>query len=156
MAHAKFGMAAQHRAVAHLLGHGYFETRYGNDPSMELQATFVGFVDGKGQWVIAWIGTVLPRKANVPGLDLRRINDRSADARLQKYGIDIGSLELVEQLAQFLLLKLAGKMRCGTSARPIEAIQSRDPHGAQLMLGSSLPQHGHGIFCNCHARQQQE
>ena len=151
-------MSAQHAARAHLAGHCRLETRDSNHPRMQFHASPVRLCDGKSQRVIAGVYAVLPSQTDVPRLNPRRINHRAAHARLQQHGVDICSLQLVQQLTQFALLSLARGKGRGACARPVEAVQGGHPHSAHLALGGSLPRRRHGIVsrhAHRHQRQQQ-
>lgn len=112
-----------------------FSYRHGHNPCVQFHATSVAFVDGKLQSVVSWTLARVSRQTSVPRLVSRRIYHGAAHTGLQQYGVDACSLQLVQNLAQFVLLFFYRTCRLGVGVWPVDAANGGEPYCAHLMLG---------------------
>ena len=109
-------------------------------PCVNFHATFVTFLYGKAEWVvaIAWSPTLNASDTLVPRLNIRRINRSCTHTRLQEYGVDICLLVFIEDVNEFLLLQFDAFFRPCVVLWPIKAGKCRQPYGTRLPLRHSL------------------
>ena len=87
---------------------------------MQLHAAFMRLFYGKGQWVVAGVFVVLPCQTYIPRFNLTGVDNSAPDTCLHKNGVYLGSLQLIQKLAELLPLLFAFRCRCGFNPGPIQ------------------------------------
>ena len=130
---AEFGMHAWQCRRAQLLRRSHLANGKCHHPGMAFHAAAVTFVDGETQRVVVRPASRGAREGSVPGLDGRGIGCGRAHPGLKEHGVDAQALQAVEHVAEFAaLLRHARGSGC-LVARPVEAPERRNPHGANLV-----------------------
>ena len=102
----------------------------GDNPCVALHPALMTLIDAELQGIVA---RVLPRRTrhtDIPGLHRRREDGTGSDTCLYEYSIYIGTLQLVEDVDEFLFLSIGG-VRSG----PVQILDCCQPYGTDLMFG---------------------
>ena len=146
----RFGLARNHEHLASLGGLHQFRTLsceggctvfclsfLGADgdahhPCMQFHATLVTLIDAEGQWVITWVFPCHSRETQFPRFNLGRVEEGCAHSCLKDDGVDVGTLILVENADEFLLLSLTASGIDGLDARPVESSDGGEPDSTRF------------------------
>ena len=76
----------------------------GHHPSMAFHASFVALFNGEGQRVVSGIASGFSCQYGVEGFDVRTIKHITTGTCLEKYRIEVGLFQAVEDIDQFFFL----------------------------------------------------
>ena len=132
------GVHAEQALLAYLPGNGNLKAGDGHYPGVKFHAPAVRLLDGELQGVVARVLVVDACQCHVPRLDLAGIDDGSPDARLQQHGVYAATLQLVQYLAELLLLLRASGLVGRLGLGPVQSVQCGEPYGSYFPLGGRL------------------
>ena len=76
----------------------------GHHPGMAFHASFVALFNGEGQRIVSGIASGFSCQYGVEGFDVRTIKHITTGTSLEKYRIEVGLFQAVEDIDQFFFL----------------------------------------------------
>ena len=108
-----------------------FSDRDSNDPGVTFHSPLMTLVDTKLQGVVAGRLSGIACHTDIPRFHGGGKNGAGTHSCLYENGVDIGFLQLVEDVGELLLLPIGG-----VGVGPVEAFDGGEPDGSDFMLGS--------------------
>ena len=102
---------------------------------MQLHAALVALVNGKLQGVVARVASGTAGEIGCPGFYVAGIDGVGANAGMQQNGIDVDSLQQVQDVDKFLLLGGGVLSVEGAARGPVEIAKNGEPYGTNLVFG---------------------
>ena len=122
------------RLLAHFPHMLIFAQRESHEPRMALHSPLVALLNGKSQRVVTRRTSLLSCEHIGKRLDGRAVCHIPTQAGLEENRIEVCLLQLVQHLAQRLLLQFPGSVIRCSPARPIQSIYRRQPHSTYFCL----------------------
>ena len=97
----------------------------------------MGFLDGEGKRVVARVAVESAGETDVPRLYVAWIDDRASEPRLENDGVDATSLQLVEDLAEFIFLLLPASLTGCHRLWPVQSHDGGQPDGSHFVFWGS-------------------
>lgn len=120
----------------------------GHHPGMAFHASFVALFNGEGQRIVSGIASGFSCQYGVEGFDVRTIKHITTGTSLEKYRIEVGLFQAVEDIDRSVLLSVAGYLqewllwcvaspvrRPQLSRQPVPRVSGRSAHGAEVRRG---------------------